>query len=236
MPEHATATSPQHISFDYTTQGRFILHTPPSITDNTLLILTLHGYGSSPEVMFRLSLPTVGDQHILAAIQGPNQAYAAASPTLNAEIGYNWGTRNHPVENVERHHHIVKTVLATLRKQFKIPAARCVLMGFSQPVGFNYRFAGTYPEEVGGVIGICGGVPKNWEEYPYQPTPPLLHIARGEDEFFPAAVVTSYPDRLRKHASDVEFHLLEGGHRYPSKARGIVQPWLKRVFDGQTRP
>ena len=108
-----------------------------------------------------------------------------------------------------------------------------MLVGFSQPVGLNYRFVGTWPAQVGGVIGLCGGVPRDWEEDSYKPvTAALLHISREEDEFFPAATAAKFPDRLRVHAPDVEFHMLPGGHRFPSKARHIAQPWMDRVFGG----
>jgi hypothetical protein len=39
-----------------------------------------------------------------------------------------------------------------------------------------------------------------------------------------------YADRLRLRADDVEFHMLEGGHRMPSKAGPLVERWMARVF------
>ena len=37
-------------------------------------------------------------------------------------------------------------------------------------------------------FALCGGVPKDWEEDKYHTiAAPILHIARSEDEFFPAA-------------------------------------------------
>ena len=82
-------------------------------------------------------------------------------------------------------------------------------MGFSQPVGLNYRFAGTHPNQVGGVIGICGGVPKDWESGNYQAfSTPILHIAREEDEFFPTKTAEGFPARLRHHATDEEVFFL----------------------------
>ena len=129
------------------------------------------------------------------------------------------------------HHEIVRTVAAELRSRFSISARRTLLMGFSQPVGLNYRLIGTYPQEAGGVLAICGGVPKDWEEGPYQTVvAPILHISRSEDEFFPAEVARGFPGRLRHHATDVEFHMLAGGHRFPSQAVPIVRKWMQRVF------
>jgi len=219
---------------------------PPAIEERTLLVLTLHGFGSNPEVMLRLSVPAVGEDCIVASLRAPNQAYASegpsdsgspapsAGPTSDA-VAYNWGTRRHPEVNIKLHHEIVRAVAADLRARFSIDARRTVLMGFSQPVGLNYRFIGTYPEEAGGVIAICGGVPKDWAEEDkcdkYHPvTSPILHISRSEDEYFPADYVRGFPDRLRAHAADVEFHLLPGKHRFPSKAAPLIRAWRNRVF------
>jgi predicted esterase len=106
-----------------------------------------------------------------------------------------------------------------------------MLLGFSQPVGLNYRFAATHPAAVRGVIGICGGLPGNWEEGPYQRTrAALLHIARREDQFYKPDATGHYAERLRLRADDVEFHMLEGGHRFPSKAGPLVEQWIARVF------
>jgi predicted esterase len=176
----------------------------------------------------------VGESCLIASLRGPNQHYLSGSPATD-EIGYNWGTRPHPEVNVPLHHRIVKAVSAHLRERFEIPVARTILMGFSQPVGLNYRFIGTYPTEAAGVIGICGGVPKDWEENKYQPVAaPILHISRSEDEFFPAEVARGFPARLRHHASDVEFHMLPGTHRFPSKAVPLIQGWMNRLFGPKT--
>lgn len=207
----------------------YLLHVPSHLDDRTILVLALHGFGSNPEVMLRLSVPAVGDNCIVASLRAPNQQYLSGNPAT-AEIGYNWGTRAHADLNIRLHHDIVRAVAAGLRARFSIPPQRTVLMGFSQPVGLNYRFIGTYPDQAGAVLGICGGVPKDWEQHKYHTvTAPILHISRAEDEFFPAEVARGFPDRLRHHATDVEFHMLPGAHRFPSKAAPIVKQWLARL-------
>ncbi len=211
-------------------EAAYLLHIPEHIDDRTLLVLTLHGYGSNPEVMLRLSVPAVGEDCIVASLRAPNQYYSSGSPATE-EIGYNWGTRRHGDLNIRLHHEIVQAAAAKLRAKFGVAASRTILMGFSQPVGLNYRLIGTHPGVAGGIIAICGGVPKDWEEDKYHSvSAPILHISRSEDEFFPAEVAKGFPDRLRRHAADVEFHLLPGAHRFPSKARGIIQQWRSRVF------
>ena len=170
----------------------------------------------------------LGPKHAIAAVQGPNQFYLSQASN---QVGYCWITHRHAESSIRLHHEMLLHVLDEAGRRYGIPPERRLLVGFSQPVGLNYRFAATHPAAVRGVIGICGGLPKNWEEGPYQKTQAaLLHIARREDEFYKPDVTEHYAERLRLRADDVEFHLLEGGHRFPSKAGPLVERWIARVF------
>jgi phospholipase/carboxylesterase len=207
----------------------YLIYAPPAITDTTLLAVTLHGFGQTPDAMLRLTGGLMlGDKHVIAAVQGPNQFYM--SQTTN-QVGYCWITHRHAESSIRLHHEMLLHVLDEAGREFGIPPERRLLIGFSQPVGLNYRFAATHPAAVRGVIGVCGGIPKNWEEGPYQNVQAaLLHIARREDEFYKPEVTELYPQRLRLRAADVEFHQLDGGHRFPSKAGPLVERWIARVF------
>jgi predicted esterase len=206
----------------------YLVHAPDEIDASTLLVAALHGFGSNPEVMLRLTGALLGPRHVIAAIQAPSQFYVARG---SKEVGYCWATHEHSEESVRLHHEMLLYVLDEAAREWAIPTERRLLAGFSQPVGMNYRFAATHPGAVRGVVGICGGVPGNWEQGPYQKVAAaLLHIARAQDEFYPAAITEHYAERLRLRADDVEFHMLEGAHRFPSKAAPIVEKWRGRVF------
>jgi predicted esterase len=211
-------------------QCRCLLQTPDPDQGNLPLVLALHGYGQNAVTMLRLACILFGSRAVVASLQAPNQQYLSPM-SADSTIGYNWGTRDNSEDNVKLHHDMVLLALDHLRSQFGVRPERILLMGFSQSVGFNYRFAGTHPSQVGGIIGICGGVPKDWEGGNYQNfSTPILHIAREADEFFQAKTSAGFPARLRHHASDVEFHMLPGGHRFPSKAGHVVHPWVTRVL------
>jgi predicted esterase len=95
----------------------------------------------------------------------------------------------------------------------------------------NYRFAATCTDAVRGVIGLCGGIPSDWDRADYRPvSASVLHVARREDEFYPASVTEQYAAKLRQRVEDVEFHMLAGGHRFPSKAAAIVEGWFGRIM------
>lgn len=219
---------PSSHTFQLPTEYQYLSYVPSQPPQ--LLILALHGYGMNPLTMLQLTKPILSESIAIASIQAPNQFYLTQTPS-HSPTGYNWGTRAHGDASIALHHQMVLHVSAEMRHRCGLPVSRTILLGFSQPVGFNYRFAATFPNDIGGVIGICGGVPKNWQTGPYgRVAAPLLHIARDEDEFFPASVTADYPHQLLTRASDVEFHALPGGHRFPSKARPIVVSWLQRKF------
>ena len=208
----------------------YLLAAPDVLPAKPVVVLALHGYGSNPETMLRLTQPAVEPGIIVAALQGPNQHFTQDGPA-GGVAAYNWGIPQHHADAMKLHHAMVLQTLGELQARFGVGAERCFLMAFSQGAGFNYRFVGTHPRAVGGVIAICGGVPKDWEEAKYQDfATPILHIARSEDEFFPLQKAEGFAARLRVHARDVEFHMIPGKHRYPSQARNLVRPWMARVL------
>ena len=222
-----TVENTRNCSFTARLDCRYLLHAPPVVDERTLLVVALHGFSSNPEVMLRLTANLMGSGRVIAAVEGPNQFFLAQGSN---EVGYGWATHKHSDSAVRLHHDMLLHVLNEAGREYGVPPARRFLLGFSQPVGMNYRFAATHPDEIRGVIGICGGVPRNWEDGPYhQVTAALLHIARREDEFYKPEVTERFAGRLGQRAADVEFHMLEGGHRFPSKAKPIVDAWLERV-------
>ncbi|MFN7992868.1 MAG: hypothetical protein U0Q18_04670 [Bryobacteraceae bacterium] len=217
----------RHRTFSSRLDCRYLLYAPETIDKDTRLVVALHGFSQNPDVMMRLTGHMMGDRDVIAAVEGPNQFYLAVGSN---EVGYGWATHKHPDASVRLHHDMLLHVLNEAGREYGIPRSRRFLAGFSQPVGMNYRFAATHPDEVRGVIGICGGIPRNWEDGPYRKiTAALLHIARRQDEFYKPEITERYPDRLRLRADDVEFHMLEGGHRFPSQAKPIAEQWLARV-------
>ena len=221
-----TASATEKRSFSLPLRCTYLLRAPERPGPDSLLVVTLHGHAMTPEEMLRLSAPLVGDEHFIAALQGPHQLWINAEGNARSRVAFHWGTSHEPESSRRMHHDMILHLLDDVG----LPAARSVLLGFSQSVSYNYRFVCTHPEAVRGVIGICGGLPGDWEEASYQTArAAALHIATREDQFYPPPVTELYPERLRRRVADVEFHLLEGGHRIPSAARPPVRAWLERL-------
>lgn len=191
-------------------------------------VLALHGYGMTPEIMLALTRKLLGPRPFIGALAAPHQHYAALGP--QAATVYNWGTRHHWPDAIRLHHAMVDEGLARLAHHAALEPGRLVLLGFSQPVGLGYRYALARPGRVRGVVGLCGGVPGDWESLPGDPvSAALLHVARSEDEFYPPSAVGQFESRLRARAADVEYHLLPGPHRFPSQAADLTNRWLARL-------
>jgi predicted esterase len=206
----------------------YLLRIPDVVDAQTPLVLTLHGFGANPEIMLGLTTRLFSIPVVIASLQGPYQFFRE---TTTREVGYGWITSRRPAESVRLHHDMVSHALDAVGREFGIVPGRRLLVGFSQSVSLNYRFAATCPEALRGVIAICGGLPGDWEETAYQQvSAAVLHIARREDEYYPPEVTEGYTDRLRRRATDVAFHLLDGGHQVPSTGHLIVDPWVDRIL------
>ncbi len=217
--------------FDLPLRCRYLLRRPEQTVPDSMLVIALHGYAMTPEEMLALTEKLVGEEPftatIIAAIEGPHQLWVNPDKTAESRVGFHWGTSFQAEQSRRMHHDMVLRVLS----EVGVPAARAVLVGFSQSVALNYRFICTHPEAVRGVVGICGGIPGDWDTAPYQRTAAdALHIATREDRFYSPEVTGRYAERLLARIAGVEYHLLEGGHRIPSAAAPLVRAWMKRLF------
>ena len=193
--------------------------------------VALHGYGQTPGLMMSPMRRAVGAKIPVVGVRGPFAFFSTPTgePRAGANVVYNWGVPPHWDQAIRLHHEMLREVLAGVREEFGIGGERILLAGFSQPVGLNYRFAAAYPGEVGGVIGFCGGVPTKWEPA-NRIAAPVLHIARDADEFYGPEVVERHVARLKEVATELEFHLLPGPHRFPSQSGPLVRAWMERWF------
>jgi predicted esterase len=218
----------RHCTFAARLDCHYLVRAPDDVDSQTAFVATLHGFGQTPEDMLRLTCRMFGDRHVVAAIQGP---YPFFLDEKAQQVGYGWITNRHAAGSIRLHHDMVMHVLNEAGREYGIPPDRRILVGFSQPVSLNYRLAATFPEAARGVAAFCGGLPGDWENGEYQAVKAaVLHVAGREDEYYPPAVTEHYPRRLRLRVVDLEFHLLDGGHRMPSKAGAIVEGWLRRIL------
>jgi predicted esterase len=193
------------------------------------LLLALHGYGANKRQMMREAKQIAPDDFAIVSLQGFHQHLKEPKePGGPLRFGFGWLTNFHPEDSVAIHHRALLNLIELLSNEGIADPARVFLLGFSQTCALNYRFAFTHPDQLRGVIGICGGVPGDWESGElYQPTnASVFHLAGEQDEFYPPARVAEYASQLRARASDVEFKSYPGAHEIIPAMRDDIRNWL----------
>jgi polyhydroxybutyrate depolymerase len=198
------------------------------------LLIALHGYGGNKQQMMREAQQIAPPSFAIASLQGFHQ-HIREPRERNAPLrfGFGWLTNFRSDESVAIHHRALLDLIDTLTEAGVADPARIFLLGFSQSCALNYRFAFTHPGRLRGVIGICGGIPGDWETsdaYHHGPID-VLHLAGTRDEFYPPERVRDYERQLATRARAVEFKTYDGTHEIVPQMREDVVQWLTRATD-----
>ena len=194
------------------------------------LLLALHGYGANKRQMMREAKQMAPPTFVIASLQGFHQHIKEPrEPGGPLRFGFGWLTSYRPEESVRMHHQAILDLLTSLIDKNIVNAQQVYLLGFSQSCALNYRFAFTHPKQLHGVIGICGGLPGDWEaSEKYEATSArVFHLAGTNDEFYPPARVEDYAERLRLRAQNVQFQSYSAGHEITPAMRADVLKWLQ---------
>ena len=203
------------------------LHKPISVP--APLLIALHGYGANKRQMMREALALVPDAFAIASLQGFHQHMKEPKePGGPLRYGFGWLTNFHAEDSVAVHHQALLDLIATLTDEGTANPQRIFLLGFSQTCALNYRFAFTNPDVLRGLVGICGGIPGDWETgRGYRPTDAhVFHLAGTRDEYYPPSRVADYEERLRLRARNVEFKSYDAAHEMVPAMREDVKAWL----------
>jgi phospholipase/carboxylesterase len=194
------------------------------------LLLALHGYGASKRQMMREARLIAPGNFAVAALQGPHQHLKdPKEPGGPLRFAFGWLTNFHTEESVALHHQALLDLIQTFTSEGVADPKRIFLLGFSQTCALNFRFAFTHVEKLRGVIGMCGGLPGDWETSTnYQPTSAaVFYLSGANDEYYPTSRVADYGDRLRLRAAEVETKSYEAGHEIVPPMRDDIRVWLK---------
>jgi phospholipase/carboxylesterase len=195
------------------------------------LLIALHGYGANKRQMMREARQIAPEGFAIASLQGFHQHMRepkeAGGPL---RFGFGWLTNFKSDESVEVHHRALLDLIKTLTGEGVADPARIFLLGFSQSCALNYRFAFTHTELLKGIVGICGGIPGDWDSSQiYQPsTAAVFHLAGTRDEFYPPARVENFQSQLQRRAPNVQFKSYDAAHEIVPEMRSDVRAWLQK--------
>ena len=193
------------------------------------LLIALHGYGANKRYMMREAELMAPEGFAIASLQGFHQHMRepreAGGPM---RFGFGWLTNFRTEESVTLHHRALIDLIETLSDEGVADPARVFLLGFSQSVALNYRFAFTHNDRLRGVVGICGGIPGDWEtSQAYREADiDVLHLTGTRDEFYTPERVRDYERQLKTRARSVVFKSYDATHEIIPEMREDVVQWL----------
>jgi phospholipase/carboxylesterase len=193
------------------------------------LLIALHGYGASKWHATREGQTIAPKGFAVASLQAPYQHLREPKEIGGPlRFGFGWLTNFHPEESIAIHHRALLETIESLVNESVADPRRIFLLGFSQSCALNYRFAFTHPDVLRGVIGICGGLPGDWETSEvYMPTKAsVFHLTGERDEFYPPARTKTYAQQLRQRADDVSVQTYDAGHEIVPTMRNDMKAWI----------
>lgn len=205
------------------------LHVPEAAASPAPLLIALHGYTANKRQMMREARAIAPQDFAIASLQGFHQHIREPKEKGGPlRFGFGWLTNYRPEDSVAVHHRALLDLIASLIDEGTIDRERIFLLGFSQSCALNYRFAFTHPDTLRGIVGICGGLPGDWESSElYKPTSAaVFHLHGEQDEFYPPARVAGYAEQLGMRARDVEIKGYDAGHEITEPMRADVRAWL----------
>jgi len=201
----------------------------PGTSSPAPLLIALHGYGANKRYMMREAQLMAPPQFAIASLQGFHQHMKEPrEPGGPLRFGFGWVTNFRPEESVAVHHRALIDLIEILSAEGIADPARVFLLGFSQSCALNYRFAFTHPERLRGVVGICGGIPGDWETSPTYRNAEIdvLHLAGTRDEFYTPERVRDYESQLKTRARSLTFKTYDAAHEIVPEMRSDVVQWL----------
>jgi phospholipase/carboxylesterase len=198
------------------------------------LLIALHGYGANKRQMMREAQLMAPAEFAIASLQGFHQHIKepreAGGPL---RFGFGWLTNFRSEESVAIHHRALIDLIDILADEGVADRNSVFLLGFSQSCALNYRFAFANPARLRGVIGICGGIPGDWDTSSAYHRAPIdvMHLAGTRDEFYPPERVQDYELKLKTRARSVVFKSYDATHQIVPEMRPDVVQWLTQNVD-----
>lgn len=193
------------------------------------LLIALHGYGANKRQMMREAKLMAPENSAIISLQGPYQHMRDPKEEGGPlRFGFGWVTNFRPEESHAIHHKALTDLINIAVSEDVADPDRIFLLGFSQSCALNYRYAFSHPGALRGVVGICGGIPGDWEtNTTYQLIPAdVMHLTGDRDDFYTPDRVRDYEHQLGTRARSVTFNSYDAAHEIVQEMRVDVRQWL----------
>ncbi|MDB4297633.1 alpha/beta hydrolase-fold protein [Flavobacteriaceae bacterium] len=132
----------------------YLVKEPVAYTENTPLILLMHGYGSNKEDLFSFGTE-LPEQALIISVQAPTALPFGGFAWYNITFDADENKFSDPEEGKEA---VVKlnNFLTELEANYKYNTQKVFLVGFSQGAILSYALSLTHPEKIQHVVALSG--------------------------------------------------------------------------------
>ena len=190
----------------------FMIKEPPNITENTRMMLLLHGHLGNEKVMWILTKP-IPDNFILLAPR---------APVKMGPDQYSWHKIEPQWPELDTYQGITGQLLSHVDRYLDNKGLRINqydLMGFSQGAVLAYAFAILHPNKVRKIAALAGFLPQSWKSHLSKDIiqKKSFFIAHGtQDEIVPIEKAEKASEWLKEMGARVNFCAAETGHKLSS--------------------
>jgi len=132
----------------------YIVREPNTKTENTSLLILLHGYGSNEEDLFSFATELPDDLLIVSARAPQNLSSGSFSWYT---IYFNTGEgKFSDIPEAIKARETISTFIDEIQERYDIAPSKTFLLGFSQGTILSYSVALNYPEKVQKIIALSG--------------------------------------------------------------------------------
>ena len=133
---------------------KYIVREPNQQTENTSLLILLHGYGSNEEDLFSFATE-LPDNLLIISARAPQslgfESYAWYSINFTADEG-----KFSDIPEAIEARETIATFIDEIQEKYKIAPNKTFLLGFSQGTILSYSVALNYPEKIQKIIALSG--------------------------------------------------------------------------------
>tara|TARA_B110000503_G_C7161004_1_gene419677 strand:+ start:3424 stop:4071 length:648 start_codon:yes stop_codon:yes gene_type:complete len=202
---------PKSHHFEATKTARYFT-LGPALTEESKVLIALHGYGQLPEYFLKRFQPLADLGWTIVAPEGFHRFYTAGT---SGRVGASWMTKEDRLTDMVDYVRYLDELAAHLM----LTDCRPVLLGFSQGVATAARWASLGQVSFSRLIFWAGVFPPdldwNHEIQPLIATP--IDVALGDsDPYFNVQLLQDTATLLEKHGIPHTSHTFEGGHSVDS--------------------
>lgn len=208
---------------------KYIVREPNVVSENTPVLILLHGYGSNEEDLFSFSAE-LPDELLIISVRAPQTLSFGSYSWFTIHFNDTQGKFSDIPEAIEARE-LVATFIKEIQEKYSIAPENTYLLGFSQGTILSYSVALNYPEIIQKVVALSGYVnpellPKDVNLKDYSALD--FFISHGNlDQVIPVEWANKAPEFLKQLQIKHSYQEYPVGHGVAPKNFFDFKQWIE---------